>query len=230
MDEHKIPPRKRHPSYYGTIQKSQQGKFAISIPIAYDFFGSGVILSPIMKVRLWGMDVDFVMYDTQRELGKAFNIPQQNITAYILKGQLLQEKVRSGEFTEEDIWGYSPTKQTAEAIVDYANKLAKKPHKHWYFGFDKHHRVTFYPEEVGLYQDKAVRKTLETIKKQIAKELEPIIALRSQGIWVDYWTDKDGKKHHEEMGCSVVPTREVIKFWEKLTGKEHKVWRRNADQ
>jgi len=117
----------------------------------------------------------------------------------------------------------------AEALYNFANKMSKKPHKHWYLGFNRENNVTFYPEEQGLYQQKAVEKTVKTIKKACAMELDSIIKLRSQGIWIDYWVDKDGKKHYEETGCSVVPTREVVKVYEKLSEKKHKAWRNNKN-
>jgi hypothetical protein len=62
----------------------------------------------------------------------------------------------------------------------------------------------------------------------IELELDRLIKLRSQGIWVDYWIDENGKKHHEETGCSVIPTREVIKLYEKLFGKKHSAWNKEA--
>lgn len=40
--------------YYGTVQKSIQGKFAIQIPVDYEFFGSGVIMPPKIEIQLWG--------------------------------------------------------------------------------------------------------------------------------------------------------------------------------
>ena len=108
------------------------------------------------------------------------------------------------------------TNGVAGAMFKFAEKMSKKPHKHWYLKFDKR-KVTLVPEEQGLYLQQAVEKTIKTIKKGVAKELDPIIKLRSQGIWVDYWTDKDGKKHHLETGCSVIPTRELIKLRRRLS-------------
>ncbi len=49
--------------------------------------------------------------------------------------------------------------------------------------------------------------------KEFKKKLEDIIEMRSQGIWYD--TDEKTGKKTIKTGCSVVPTRELIKLLEK---------------
>jgi hypothetical protein len=96
--------------YYGTVQESTHGKFAVQIPVEYEFFGSGVIMPPTISVQLWGAyPVEFVFNDGQAELGKTFGHDQQSISRYLKEGQRLQEMVSAGSYNETDIWGFSPT-------------------------------------------------------------------------------------------------------------------------
>ena len=98
--------------YYGTVQKSLEGRFAIQIELEYPFWGSGVILPPVIQVMLWGMHpVEFVLNTGQQELAKAFGVKQQSVSRYLEKGTVIQELVSAGSLTEKDIWGYSPTQE-----------------------------------------------------------------------------------------------------------------------
>lgn len=113
----------------------------------------------------------------------------------------------------------------AETLGNFAQKASRATALHWYLGINDNGQLSVFTEDVGLPMHEAVKTTLDAIKAQIAKELEPIIAIRSQGIWYDL-TDKKNDKMDETTltGCSVVPTREVIKLWEKLTGLTSQEW------
>lgn len=96
--------------YYGTVLKGVHGKFALQIPVEYDFYGSGIILPPVIKAKIWGMQsVEFVLNGGQDELGKTFGYDQQSISRYLEEGKRLQEMIMSGSYNEKDVWGYSPT-------------------------------------------------------------------------------------------------------------------------
>ena len=111
----------------------------------------------------------------------------------------------------------------AEALGRFAEKTARMPHRHWYMGTDSSGSVTLFPEDIGLPMPQAVSTTVDTIKGDIAKELERIIGLRSQGIWYDLSDKKNDKMNETTLtGCSVIPTREVIKLWERLSGNKFK--------
>lgn len=55
----------------------------------------------------------------------------------------------------------------AEALGNFAERVSKKPHLHWYMDFDKQGNVTMFPEEVGLPLQAAVKRTVDTIKKAV---------------------------------------------------------------
>lgn len=98
--------------FYGTVQKSAKGRFAIKIPIDYELWGSGVLLPPIIDVQLWGLqNVPFYLVTDNAQLGKQFDVSQQHITRLLKTGGELQQKISAGEYLEADIWGYSPTQE-----------------------------------------------------------------------------------------------------------------------
>lgn len=66
-----------------------------------------------------------------------------------------------------------------------------------------------------------VELNYEEVVRHTARELQRVIGMRSQGIWYD--TDRHGNPN-VETGCSVVPTRELIKIWENLTGRKYEIY------
>lgn len=55
----------------------------------------------------------------------------------------------------------------AEALGNFAERVSKKPHLHWYMDFDENGKVAMFPEEMGLPLDQAVKRTVDTIKKAV---------------------------------------------------------------
>jgi hypothetical protein len=102
--------------YYGTVQESNKGKFAIQIPLEYPSWGSGLVLPPVIEAQLWGQyPVVFVLNTGQAELAKAFDVNQQSVSRYLKNGEGIQELITAGTYSEVDIWGYSPTKRRMKA-------------------------------------------------------------------------------------------------------------------
>lgn len=104
--------------YYGCVFKTAlKGKVALQIPLDYEFFGSGVILPPVINVQVWGMyPFEFVYNHGEEELAKSFDTTQQSISRYLKAGSNIQELITADTYSEKDIWGYSPTEKRRELM------------------------------------------------------------------------------------------------------------------
>lgn len=104
------------------------------------------------------------------------------------------------------------TNGVAGALYKMAERASRKQHKHWYLKLDRKNNVAMVDEEEGKYLQDACATTIKTVKLKVAEELETVIDLRSQGVW----RGSDA----EEYGCSVVPTRELLKLYKKTYWQE----------
>lgn len=62
------------------------------------------------------------------------------------------------------------TNGIAGALTRFAERSARKQHKHWYLGIDKNDNLTLYSEVNGKYLTDAVRTTIESIKHSLLKQ------------------------------------------------------------
>lgn len=62
------------------------------------------------------------------------------------------------------------TNGIAGALGKFAERSAKKPHKHWYIGKNRQGNVVFFPEEKGKPFNEALRITVKTMEEATLKK------------------------------------------------------------
>lgn len=87
--------------YIGVDHRPVTGlKYAIVVPLDYDFSGSGILFPPIIKVNVdngrrvkpFYNEVEFILVRNQAEAAKSYGVTQQTISRWIEQGKAYRNK------------------------------------------------------------------------------------------------------------------------------------------